>query len=423
MGLISRVSSRTYRSMGKSKKRGDKISSGGDLNKVLHDDAYAKPMKKAKAGEFDLVEESIVSSKMSAKILQAAQDQKDHFDMEEEHPDIEMTTETEEQQNGLPNFPEFKIGNFENIAAPEELDLAEEDEKALEMFMTANKFEKGQGIRLDDLIKQKMQEIDEAIPDQKPKNAPKQKVSAFPPEVEDLFRHIGVVMSKYRSGKFPKAFRQIPQLREWEEALFLTEPNKWTAASVNQATKIFASAMSENMAQRYYNLVLLPRVRDDISFYKKLNFHLFEAVMKSVFKPISFFRGFLLPLAKEGNCTLREATILAAILRDNSIFLRTLIEKKYVLPYRVIDALVFHFLALKNDSRKLPVLWHQCLLSFVRIYSKDASNDQKRALLKLIKVQNHGEISAEIRETILKTSPRDIEVADGSNDVADMSVF
>ena len=107
----------------------------------------------------------------------------------------------------------------------------------------------------------------------------------------------------------------------------------------------------------------------------------------------------------------------------NSIFLRTLIEKKYVLPYRVIDALVFHFLAFKNDSRKLPVLWHQCLLSFVRIYSKDASNDQKRALLKLIKVQNHGEISAEIRETILKTSPRDIEVADGTNDVADMSVF
>ena len=305
--------------MGKSKKRGDKVSSGGDLNKVLHDDAYAKPSKKAKAGEFDLVEESIVSSKMSAKILQAAQDQKDHFDMEEEHPDIDMTNETEEQPNELPNFPEFKIGNFENIAAPEELELAEEDEKAMEMFMTANKFEKGQGVRLDDLIKQKMQEINEAIPDQKTKNAPEQKVSAFPPEVEDLFRHIGVVMSKYRSGKFPKAFRQIPQLREWEEALFLTEPNKWTAASVNQATKIFASAMSENMAQRYYNLVLLPRVRDDISFYKKLNFHLFEAVMKSVFKPIAFFRGFLLPLAKEGNCTLREATILAAILRDKSI--------------------------------------------------------------------------------------------------------
>merc|ERR1711976_76800 len=239
---------------------------------------------------------------MSAKILQAAQDQKDHFDMEEEHPDIDMTNETEEQPNELPKVPECKIGNFENIAAPEELELAEEDEKAMEMFMTAHKFEKGQGIRLDDLIKQKMQEINEAIPDQKTKSAPEQKVSAFPPEVEDLFRHIGVVMSKYRSGKFPKAFRQIPQLREREEALFLTEPNKWTAASVNQATKIFASAMSENMAQRYYNLVLLPRVRDDISFYKKLIFHLYEAVMKSVFKPIAFFRGFLLPLAKEGNC-------------------------------------------------------------------------------------------------------------------------
>lgn len=28
----------------------------------------------------------------------------------------------------------------------------------------------------------------------------------------------------------------------------------------------------------------------------------------------------------------------------NSIFLRTLLDKKYALPYRVIDAVVFHFL-------------------------------------------------------------------------------
>lgn len=29
----------------------------------------------------------------------------------------------------------------------------------------------------------------------------------------------------------------------------------------------------------------------------------------------------------------------------NSIFLRLLIDKKYALPFRVVDALVFHFLA------------------------------------------------------------------------------
>ena len=117
-------------------------------------------------------------------------------------------------------------------------------------------------------------------------------------------------MSQYRSGKFPKAFKEIPHLKLWEEALWLTTPNKWSAASLYQATRTFASSMSEQMAQRFYNLVLLPRVRDDIQFYGKLNFHIYEAIMKAVFKPIAFLRGFLLPLCQEGNCSLKEATAL-----------------------------------------------------------------------------------------------------------------
>lgn len=77
--------------------------------------------------------------------------------------------------------------------------------------------------------------------------------------------------------------------------------------------------------------------------------------------------GILLPLLESGNCTLREAIIVgsviaknsipmlhssAAILKiaemdyngANSIMLRILFDKKYALPYRVVDACVFHFL-------------------------------------------------------------------------------
>jgi essential nuclear protein 1 len=58
----------------------------------------------------------------------------------------------------------------------------------------------------------------------------------------------------------------------------------------------------------------------------------------------------------------------------NSLFLRVLIDKKYELPYKVVDALVFHFIRLSNsykaktrgDAEKLPVLWHQSLLVFVQ---------------------------------------------------------
>jgi essential nuclear protein 1 len=56
----------------------------------------------------------------------------------------------------------------------------------------------------------------------------------------------------------------------------------------------------------------------------------------------------------------------------NSLFIRVLIDKKFELPYKVVDALVFHFIRLSNtynaktrgDSEKLPVLWHQSLLAF-----------------------------------------------------------
>jgi essential nuclear protein 1 len=58
----------------------------------------------------------------------------------------------------------------------------------------------------------------------------------------------------------------------------------------------------------------------------------------------------------------------------NSLFLRVLIDKKYELPYRVIDALVLHFANMSSSYRpksrgapqKLPVLWHQSLLAFVQ---------------------------------------------------------
>lgn len=56
----------------------------------------------------------------------------------------------------------------------------------------------------------------------------------------------------------------------------------------------------------------------------------------------------------------------------NSLFIRTLLDKKYALPYKVVDGLVFHFIRLSNqykprgtgDAQYLPVLWHQSLLVF-----------------------------------------------------------
>lgn len=95
----------------------------------------------------------------------------------------------------------------------------------------------------------------------------------------------------------------------------------------------------------------------------------------------------------------------------NSIFLRLLLDKKYALPFRVLDALVAHFLSFRTEQRVLPVLWHQSLLTLVQRYKADLASEQKGALLELLKVQTHTQISAEIRRELQNAEARDKEDA------------
>lgn len=62
-----------------------------------------------------------------------------------------------------------------------------------------------------------------------------------------------------------------------------------------------------------------------------------------------------------------------------------------------------------SDSRQLPVLWHQSLLTFVQRYKSDVSSEQKEALLELIKKHSHHEISNEIRRELANSQCRDLE--------------
>lgn len=150
-------------------------------------------------------------------------------------------------------------------------------------------------------------------------------------------------------------------------------------------------------------------------------------------------KGILLPLLESGDCTLREAIIVgsvvarnsipilhssAAILKiaemdytgANSIFLRIFFDKRYALPYRVVDAVVFHFLRFERDSRELPVLWHQAFLAFVQRYKADISSEQRDSLLELLKKQSHHSITPEIRRELQNAKCRDAETAEPKMD-------
>jgi len=274
---------------------------------------------------------------------------------------------------------------------------------------------------------------------------------------------IGLILSRYKSGKLPKPFKVIPTLPQWEELLSITRPESWTPNACFEATKIFVSH-KPYIVQQFLESVLLDRVREEIHETKKLNVHLYKALKKALYKPAAFFKGFLFPLVNSGTCTLREAHIVssvlirvsipvlhsaAALLRlteiaaeqtsfstesagATNVFIRVLLEKKYALPYKVIDGLVFHFLrfratpaegvnsnSLSAQDLKLPVIWHQCLLAFAQRYRNDITEDQREGLLDLLLVRGHKDIGPEVRRELLEGRGRGVVTEEQNRDGGD----
>lgn len=385
-------------------------------------------------------DDGVVPERMTKKILQSARRQLATLEVEEGLDDPRGQSSGERKRAHFPKSlnesdsesePELdandvESGDYESVA------IDEEDEQALKLFMKPN-IEPRKTINelILEAITEKQTELQSQFSNAEPK-------LGLDERVVDVFRGVAKVLAVYRSGKIPKAFKIIPTLENWEEILTITEPDRWSAAAMYMATRIFSSNLKENAAQKFYNLVLLPRIRDDIDDFKRLSVHLFQALSKSLFKPGAFYKGFLLPLCESGTCTLREAVIISSVISKNSIpllhsaaallkiaemdyngansiFIQTLLRKKYALPYRVIDGLVYHFLKFQHDKRHLPVLWHQALLTFVQHYKNDMSYEQKEALEELLRAHSHHQITPEIRielkdskcrETVAKASEK-----------------
>ncbi|KAJ4305803.1 snoRNA-binding rRNA-processing protein [Kalmusia sp. IMI 367209] len=273
----------------------------------------------------------------------------------------------------------------------------------------------------------------------------------LPEKVVEVYSKVGMILSRYKSGKLPKPFKILPTIPAWETLVAVTRPDQWTPNSVYAATRLFISS-KPHIAQQFLNSVLLPAVQDNIRETNKLNVHLYQSLKKALYKPSAFFKGIVFPMLVEG-CTQREATIVASVVAKVSvpvlhsaaaihriceisaeqmssdpesagpanIFIRTLLEKKYALPYKVIDSLVFHFLRFRaagassadamdtesvagdlGGTGKLPVIWHQCLLAFAQRYRNDITEDQREALLDLLLTRGHASISPEVRRELLQ---------------------
>lgn len=251
-----------------------------------------------------------------------------------------------------------------------------------------------------------------------------------------LIRRVGELLQRgrYKSGPVPKVFKILPSHDQWARYLALTSPQNWSPQATLAATKIFVSNLKPEQTRVFLEGVVLPNVREDIKDnFGKLNVHLYDALKKGLYKPAAFFKGILFPLCKvcphppshaafliwlvagwlyvKGgvhrwigalSCSCSRATFCGRITSSgndgiywygctpvsyinsqvnnhptsgpNSLFIRVLLDKKYALPYQVVDGLWSHFVRLANTHKgskakglsddKLPVLWHQSLLVF-----------------------------------------------------------
>mmetsp|Transcript_9088 Transcript_9088/g.17098 ORF Transcript_9088/g.17098 Transcript_9088/m.17098 type:complete len:440 (+) Transcript_9088:160-1479(+) len=402
--------------------------------------AKTRKVRRAKGNEDEgEAANDVVPGDMSRKILSFAREQLEEEREARKKQASKKEKEVQQSDDEDDDLNDDQDGEYEieylNEDEYETMEVHEEDERALEAFMNKKKPERRS---LADIIMEKIREKEERAARQaeaaeKTPGSGAVTETARPkmnPQLVEVYQSIGKLLSRYRAGKIPKAFKIIPVLRNWEEVLYYTNPDMWSSQAMAAATRLFASNLNPQMAQRFYALVLLPAVRDDIAENKKLNYHLYMSLKKAVYRPAAFFKGILLPLCESGDCTLREAAIIGSVLSKvsipmmhsaaamlkmssmsysgaTSLFLRVLLDKKYSLPYKVVDTLVRHFLVFRKETRILPVLWHQALLVFVQRYKTLLTDEQKESLKPLLREHFHHHITPEIRRELYSAVSRD----------------
>ncbi|KAL1337993.1 bystin [Arachis hypogaea] len=376
-----------------------------------------KSKKRTKAPKQHQKEAKLIASNITSKIMKEALIQQKEVDEEEEeeqnakssfHRIEEPPVVIEDEDGDIDNFEGFD--ETQSHFAGYEENINEEDERIIDTFLSK---QPGQQKTLADLIVERIKEKDGSVA------LENQSVTKLDQSVIDLYKGVGTILSTYTSGKIPKAIKPIPSMPQWEEILYLTEPENWSPHAFYQVTRIFASNLNAKKAERFYKLVLLPRVREDIRKNRKLHESVYHTLKKAFYKPGAFFKGILLPLCESCTCTVREAVIIGSVMEKVSIpsfhssavllrllrmeycgttsyFIKILLEKKYALPYRVVDAAVAHFMRFLDDIRIMPVIWHQSLLAFVQRYKNELLKEDKDNLRILLEKQKHRLITPEI---------------------------
>ncbi|KAJ7162620.1 Bystin-domain-containing protein [Mycena crocata] len=430
----------TRKSSGKSRHDPLLVQLGGDEVEAKYG-RISQPgkRKKSKNTSEEDASEVILDPKTSQRIFELAKDQQDELEMADDDDDDEVAQSSALRRPRLDD-DEDNDSELEEMDDQDVEEIFEIDEGDMETLDALHPHNAGERRTLADIIFAKLESgetentaVIKKVQQDREKPDP---ALGLDPKVVTAYEKVGLLLHNYKSGGLPKIFKVIPSLPAWARLLAITRPENWSPHACLAATRIFISSMKPPQAQLFLSVVLLDAIREDIQQNKRLSVHYYDALRRALYKPGAFFKGIIFPMLDQG-CSLKEAAIIASVLArtkipvlhasaaliriaemdytgPNSLFIRVLVDKKFELPYKVVDALVFHFIRLSNtykartraDSDVLPVLWHQSLLVFAQRYASDLTPDQKDALLDVVRATPHAQIGPEIRRELVNSVVR-----------------
>jgi essential nuclear protein 1 len=256
--------------------------------------------KRPDTDDGDVKAEDLIPEKLSGKILKLAKEQQIEVERERtlsnrgskdagkltvpSKSKVSIDDDDEDDDAALDDDDELEDGADDVIHKGdyvENVEISQDDEDALAMFMGTTTAPR---IKLADLILDKIREKEEALAnggtlimmDAGEAGANE----SLSPKIVQCYQRVGQFMQRYSAGKVPKAFKIIPSLTNWEEVLYVTRPDQWSCQAVFVATRLFASNLNAKSAQRFFNIILLDRVIEDIGMNKRLNYHLYLSLKK-----------------------------------------------------------------------------------------------------------------------------------------------
>ncbi|KAI0299724.1 Bystin-domain-containing protein [Multifurca ochricompacta] len=433
---------------------------------IAADDIYAKYGNISKPGRRQKSRHSkedddqdgggdILDVKTSKRIFELARDQQDEFDLPDNRDEDVIEDEftrprTREEVDDDDEDDEEEFRGFPSDDE-RELEIDESDIQALDALHSSNAAERK---TLADIIFSKLESITGQAAGSKRSpgdEEPPDPAEGLDPKVVEVYTKCGWPALKQLSCRtVAQTVQIIPSLPAWARILALTTPEQWSPQATHAATRIFISNMKPPQARVYLEGVVLGLVRANLEQpstrkdARKLSPHLYEALKRALYKPAAFFKGIIFPLL-DGGCTLKEAAIVASVLAKVKVPLlhssAALIhlagmdysgtahialhpgvaDKKHALPYKVLDALVFHFvrLARTHEAGTLPVLWHQSLLVLCQRYAGHLAPEQKDALRDVVRLHAHAQIASEVRRELAAAPARGVPHA--SDDDMDVS--